>query len=727
MKKQPTDILQDLTEPQREAVTHVEGPLLILAGAGSGKTRVITRRIAYLLKEGVAPANLLAITFTNKAADEMRDRVSALGTPRGLRISTFHSFCARELRRFAERLSLSPSYLIYDQADRVKLIRDCMAALDIDASKVKPSSVESTISRAKNDMLNPEEYAGGAEDFYASQVAKVYARYETEMRERGALDFDDLLLRMVELLEDEEVRATLERQFRFVSVDEYQDTNRAQYLIVRLLSREHENLCVTGDPDQAIYGWRGADISNILSFERDYPTVKTVLLERNYRSTKTILAAAHDLIAHNSLRKEKTLFTENERGSRIALIEAELDETEAALVARRIQGLIASGTPPHDVAIFYRINALSRLFELALRKAAVPYRVVAGVSFFERKEVRDLLAYLRLMVSPADDLACERIVNIPTRGIGKTSLEHVQSFARMNRIPLFGALVRHGEIEPLGEAAHEAIAGFVKLINELAALAQDGPRKLLEAVIDRTGYLRLFGKSKEDEERRGNVAELVNAAASYEESAEEPTLRAFLDQVALISDQDELDDESHTVSLMTLHAAKGLEFPAVFIVGLEDGMLPHERSQDSPSELEEERRLFYVGITRAKRGLTLSLALNRRRYGAFEPREPSRFLDEISAEHIERVETEPGVSAPVPERAGAAEEPATQEADREPLERTTGLAAGDIVRHALYGVGKVQSTSGRGKTLKVVVRFDAAGTKTLMVAYAHLEKLIAKP
>jgi DNA helicase-2/ATP-dependent DNA helicase PcrA len=718
VKNQAVDILKDLTPEQREAATHVEGPLLVLAGAGSGKTRVVTRRIGYMLSRGVSPLNILAITFTNKAADEMRERVSVLTRVKGLRISTFHSFCAREIRQFAERLGVSPSYVICDTADKVKLIRDCMVALDIDTSKVKPSSVESTISRAKNDMLTPDEYAGAAKDFYGKQVAKVYARYEEEMRGRGALDFDDLLLRMVELLEDEEVREMLERQFRFISVDEYQDTNRAQYLIVRALTRENKNLCVTGDPDQAIYGWRGADISNILSFERDYPQAKTVLLERNYRSTKTILAAAHDLIVHNTMRKEKMLFTENERGSRVKLLEAELDEMEAAAVAERIRELIAGGTPPHDVAVFYRVNALSRPFELALREAKVPYRVVAGVSFFERREVRDVLAYLRLLASAADDGACERIVNVPARAIGKTTMERVAGFARANRVNLFAALARHGEIENLNDAAHEAIAGFVKLIGELGGLVAGGPHELLKAVIERTGYLWMLTKSEEDESRRSNVAELVNAAASYEEAAEEPTLRGFLDQVALTSDQDELDDESPAVSLMTLHAAKGLEFPAVFIVGLEDGTLPHERSGDAPAELEEERRLFYVGMTRAKRELTLSLARLRRRYGEFEPREPSRFIQEISAEHIERVGTIAGAMIPGRKKMPAAPEPA---------EKTTELAAGDMVRHAVYGVGKVQTVSGSGKNFKVAVRFETAGLKTLMVAYAKLDKLTTKP
>jgi DNA helicase-2/ATP-dependent DNA helicase PcrA len=418
------------------------------------------------------------------------------------------------------------------------------------------------------------------------------------------------------------------------------------------------------------------------------------------------------------MRKEKTLFTENERGSRVKLIEAELDEMEAMAVAERIRELIARGTPAHDVAVFYRVNALSRPFELALREAKVPYRVVAGVSFFERKEVRDVLAYLRLLASAADDVACERIVNVPARAIGKTSLERVAGFARANRVSLFAALGRHGEIESLNEAAHEAIAEFVKLMGELGGLVAGGPHELLKAVIERTGYLRMLGKSEEDESRRSNVAELVNAAASYEESAEEPTLRGFLDQVALTSDQDELDDESPAVSLMTLHAAKGLEFPAVFIVGLEDGTLPHERSGESAAELEEERRLFYVGMTRAKRELTLSLALLRRRYGTFEPRKPSRFIEEISAEHIERAGTGAGVSTAGRKKMAAAAEPA---------EKTTELAVGDMVRHALYGVGKVQTVSGRGKNLKVVAHFQTAGLKTLMVAYAKLDKLTTKP
>ncbi|KPJ54534.1 MAG: hypothetical protein AMS16_04740, partial [Planctomycetes bacterium DG_58] len=484
------DILKDLTDAQREAVTHIDGPLLVLAGAGSGKTRVVTRRVAYMLQEGVSPHSILAITFTNKAADEMRERVRALTAPRGLRISTFHSFCARELRRFAERLGLSPSYTIYDTADRTRLIRDCTVALNIDTKQVRPSSVEGTISRAKNEMLSPEEYSGRARDFYAERVAKIYARYEAEMRTRDALDFDDLLLRMVDLLDDDDARAMLEKQFQYVSVDEYQDTNRAQYRIVRLLTQTHTNICVTGDPDQSIYGWRGADIGNILSFERDYPGARTVLLERNYRSTKTILAAAQGLIVHNQMRKEKTLFTENETGSRVKLIEADDEEAEAAEVASRVRKLIAGGMPPHDVAVFYRINALSRSLELALRKAEVPYRVVAGVAFFERKEVRDLLAYLRLLANPRDDLACERIVNVPSRGIGKTSLERVKTFADEKQLALFEALGRAEEITSLTARARTATGSFVELVNELCGEAEQGPRALLEAVSERTGYLK---------------------------------------------------------------------------------------------------------------------------------------------------------------------------------------------------------------------------------------------
>jgi len=718
-----TDILTDLTDAQREAATHIEGPLLILAGAGSGKTRVVTRRIAWMLREGVPPDAILAITFTNKAADEMKSRVAVLTAAQGLRISTFHSFCARELRRFADRVGLTHRYSIYDTADRTRLIRDCISGLNIDPKQLKPSSVEATISRAKNEMLSPEAYARSTKDFYAQQAAKVYARYERGMRTRDALDFDDLLLRMVELLEaDADARATLERQFRYVSVDEYQDTNRAQYRIVRLMTQGHANLCVTGDPDQAIYGWRGADIGNILSFERDYPGAKTVLLERNYRSTRTILAAAQGLIVHNEMRKEKTLFTENETGSRVRLLEAEDDQAEAFEVASRVRALITGGTPPHDVAVFYRVNALSRPFELALRRVEVPYRVVAGVAFFERREVRDLLAYLRLVANPRDDLACERIVNVPARGIGKTSVEHAKTHARENGLSLFEALGRAGEVAALAATAPARIEAFVGLIGEVASLAHQGPAALLDAVAERTGYLKTFGKSEEDRDRLRNVEELTNAAADYEEHTEEPSLLGFLEEVALVSDQDGLDDKSPTVSLMTLHAAKGLEFPHVFIVGLEDGTLPHERSRNSQAEMEEERRLLYVGMTRAKRELTVSFALCRRRFGTYEYGEPSRFLREIPREHVETIEA---AASPEPmtrrttHRAGPAGSPAL------PADKTMGLGVGDTVRHPLYGVGKVEAVSGMGEKTKVDVHFGTVGLKTLMAAHAKLEKLVS--
>ena len=651
----------------------------------------------------------------------MKSRVAALTAARGVRISTFHAFCARELRRFAERVRLTPAYSIYDTADRTRLIRDCISAVNMDPKQLRPASVEATISRAKNEMLSPEDYARSAKDFYAQQAAKVYARYEAEMRTHDALDFDDLLLRMLELLDtDDDARAMLQKQFRYVSVDEYQDTNRAQYRIVRRLTETHANLCVTGDPDQAIYGWRGADIGNILSFERDYPGAKTVLLERNYRSTKTILAAAHGLIVQNEMRKEKTLFTENDTGTLVKLIDAADDGTEAHEVAWRVDTLIRHGTPPNDIAVFYRVNALSRPFELAFRKAGVPYRVVAGTAFFERKEVRDLLAYLRLVANPRDDLACERIVNVPTRGIGKTSVEHVKTHARENGLSLFQTLARAGEVPGLAAAARARIASFAGLARELSALTGQGPKALLQAVAERTGYLKMFGKSEEDQNRLRNVEELTNAAAEYEELTDEPTLPGFLQEVALVSDQDGLDDASPTVSLMTLHAAKGLEFPVVFIVGCEHGTLPHARSEGTPDDLEEERRLLYVGMTRAKRELALSFARRRRRFGSYDDCLPSRFLREVSHEHVETI----AATAPLPPRTETTVKTRkTVKHTPLPADRTGGITVGDTVRHPLYGVGKVEAVSGSGNNTKVRVDFDAVGLKTLMTAYANLERL----
>ncbi|HUU43532.1 MAG TPA: 3'-5' exonuclease, partial [Planctomycetota bacterium] len=510
----------------------------------------------------------------------------------------------------------------------------------------------------------------------------------------------------------------LAEQFRHVMVDEYQDTNVAQYRSIRRLTETPRNLCVTGDPAQAIYGWRGADLNNILDFERDYPGAKTVRLERNYRSTKTILAAAHDLIVHNVLRKEKTLVTENPAGSRVGLIEAVDEIAEAQELAAAVRSLLSGGMQPHDVAVFYRVNALSRTLEQSFIHAKIPYRIVAGTAFFERREVRDLVAYLRLVANPADDLACERVVNVPLRGFGKTSLDRVKAFAAEQKIALLDALARHDEIGALKPAGRESAGAFVELITGLRAGESAGPAAVLRDLLERTKYLRTFGASDEDQERVRNVGELVNDAASYEEKAEEPTLTGFLEEVALVSDQDALDDKSPTVSLMTLHAAKGLEFPAVFIVGLEEGLLPHSRSQESDVELEEERRLLFVGMTRAKRELTLSYALRRRQFGEFADTEPSRFLAEISPERFREAS-----ATAAPATASAAARGASPPS---PAGTTASLKPGDTVRSPSFGVGTVLSVTGLGDKLKAVVKFDAVGTKTLMVVYAKLERLKAE-
>ncbi len=732
-----SNILKDLTDEQRAAATHVEGPMLVLAGAGSGKTRVVTRRVAYLLEQGIKPGSILAITFTNKAAEEMKERVAKLTTAKGLRISTFHAFCARELRRFADRLSLSPSYTIYDTDEKTKLVKQCVAALDFDSKTLKPSSVESAISRAKNDMLMPQDYAKVAatsKSFYEQQVAKVYARYEQEMRQRHALDFDDLLVRMVELLEkNDAARAELSDQFRYVMVDEYQDTNDAQYRIIRDLTVSHKNLHVTGDPDQAIYGWRGANIKNILSFERDYPNVKTVFLNRNYRSTKIILAAAHALIVHNKIRKEKELITQNPEGVLIRRMAGGDEEMESALVTDGVKRLIKAGFKPHDIAIFYRVNALSRSFEIALRRERIPYRVVAGTEFFERREVRDVLSYLRLVANPADDGACERIVNVPTRGIGTKSFDAVKGFALDHHVPYLESLARAGENAKLGAGAQESMVAFAKLIREMAELSKTvGPALLLKTLLDRTGYLKSFGESDEDKNRKLNVEEFVNAAAEHEAHSETATLQSFIDEVSLSSDQDDLDDSSPTVSLMTLHAAKGLEFPAVFIVGLEEGYLPHERSKESAAEIEEERRLLYVGMTRAMKELTLSCALRRRRYGEYEDRNPSSFLKEIPAQFVEnaslggeqyRIRRDAEREGGLRKQYEAKPRRQSGEAPEPKVEVSTAYPTGCMVRSPIFGVGTVISVAGSGPTQKVVVNFKVSGLKTLIASYAKLEKL----
>jgi DNA helicase-2/ATP-dependent DNA helicase PcrA len=736
------DLFSDLTPAQCEAVAHFEGPLLVLAGAGSGKTRVITRRVAYLLQQGVKPYNILAITFTNKAAGEMRQRVEALVPGCRVWISTFHSLGVRLLRQYGDRLGLERNFTIYDQADRNRLVKAAVQAANIDGVRFTPERIQAAISRAKNQLLGPERYAEQAGDFFTQTVAHVYPLYEKKLRDANALDFDDLLLwPAVALRHDQDLRAELDARFRFVLIDEYQDTNLAQYAIARGLSTDHPNLCVVGDPDQSIYGWRGADIRNILEFEEDFPHVRIIALERNYRSTKAILRAASHLIAHNRQRKPKDLVTENPGGQPVKVLTFDSGLDEAEGIAERIRDAVKDGSRAYrDHAVFLRVNALSRGLEAAFIKHRIPYQIVRGLAFFERKENKDVLAYLRLLLNPRDDLSFLRIVNEPARGIGKVSLEHLQNYAEPREMSLLSAAADVGRMSAIKGRAVNALRDFAALIEELRQHLEETPGELIRQILDRSGYRMMLQGSRdpEDQERLANIEEMITAAHQF--TAEDPsrTIADFLEDITLASDVDGWDEVQDSVSIMTLHAAKGLEFPVVYMAAVEQGLLPHERSQQDDGEVEEERRLAFVGMTRAKEELYLSLARYREFRGSFQSTIPSMFLDELPAEEIETVDlgSDSGVSVGINEwRSGSpAAEPAWADAGIISLARRehregfkassnsagAAYAEGMLVSHETYGRGRVTEISGYGALRKVKVRFSAHGERTFIAEKAKL-------
>jgi len=693
-------LLESLNPAQLDAVVHTEGPLLILAGAGSGKTRVLTHRIAYLIDEGfAAPDEILAITFTNKAAREMKDRVALLVGPdsRKMWVSTFHAFCARILRVHAEKLGYKKEFTIYDSADQVRLVRRCIVELGKDPKRFNPRSFHAQISSAKNLLMDANDFLRSTEGYMAENVAEVYDRYQKRLYENNAMDFDDLIMQTVALLEVfPEVRDRYQRRFKYIHVDEYQDTNHAQYRLVNILAAAHRNLCVVGDDDQSVYSWRGADIRNILDFERDYPEAKVVKLEQNYRSTQAILNAANAVVANNASRKAKELWTAGEEGERIRVFTAADDYAEARFVVSEIRRLADAGASLRDIAVFYRVNAQSRTLEDVLVREGVPYQIVGGVRFYERAEIKDAMAYLSVISNKDDSVSLERIINVPKRGLGATSVARLGEYASRNGISLYDALSEAGEAGLTG-AACKACARVRNLFEGWRVAAREvPPAELVEAVLDESGYraeLEAEG-TVEAESRLENLGELVNAAAEYERVEPEPTLDGFLQEQALYSEADKLTGEGR-VTLMTLHNAKGLEFGHVFVVGVEEGTFPHARSLDEQN-LEEERRLCYVGITRAMKTLTLTYARVRSTYGEREYQMPSRFLSEI------------------PERLKAGSVPASASGRggwggalprRGEPERAVpaDYSAGEKVRHAKFGVGEVVEAQGG----KVVVRFGS--------------------
>jgi len=651
-------LLKGLTAAQQSAVLHVDGPLLILAGPGSGKTRVVTHRIAHLLRTGIGPQRILALTFTNKAADEMRRRIERLAPGKQVWMSTFHRFCAKMLREHARLVGLRENFTIYDTSDSQSALKRTLEAIDFDPGHFTPQQIAHHISWAKNNLIPAAQYQPRPGHPLGAVTAKIYPSYQQTLLTANAVDFDDLLLHVAMLLrENPEVRTMLDARFRYILVDEYQDTNLAQYAIVRALSMDYPNLAVTGDPDQSIYGWRGANLSNILEFEHDYPDVAVVRLEQNYRSTKSILRAAASLIAHNKRRKEKDLFTDNGEGDPVRLTTYVTNREEAGAIAQTIADALRAGTRrPRDFAVFYRVNALSRTFEFAFRDAGIPYQIAGGVEFFQRMEIKDVLAYLRLLNNPSDDEAFLRVVNNPPRGIGKTSIKRLAEYAVPRRQTLLEAARSAGAVDGLAKKAIASIGKFVHLIDTLAHLAMKEIEELMGHVLVESGYKGHLKESEtaEDDERLANIEELLTVAREFDEQHPgDGHLEEFLEQVCLVNDTDVLDGEDDQVTLMTLHASKGLEFPVVFLSAVEEGLLPHERSREHPDEVEEERRLFFVGMTRAQDELHLSMARYREFRGQRRLTVPSQFLMELPVSEFERNEaairvwtTFPGEDAP---------------------------------------------------------------------------------
>jgi DNA helicase II / ATP-dependent DNA helicase PcrA len=638
------ELLENLTEAQREAVLHRDGPMLILAGPGSGKTRVVTHRIARMLDDGVPGHQILALTFTNKAAEEMRLRLERLLPGRQVWIGTFHRFCARLLRKYAPFVGLEANYTIYDTGDSSQALRRAMGQLHLDAAFASPEAIARAISWAKNNLITPDQYQPKSGNPLGSVVQKVYPAYQAKLASSNAVDFDDLLLHVATMLRTSpEVRESLDDRYRYILVDEYQDTNLAQYAIARALSIDHPNLAVTGDPDQSIYGWRGANLNNILDFEKDFPEVRVVRLERNYRSTKRILRVADELISHNIRRKKKALFTENEQGDPVRMVTYRTHKDEADGIAAEIAAEIAAGRRARDFAIFYRTNALSRSFEFALREAGVPYQMVNGVEFFQRAEIKDVLAYLQLVNNPHDEVALLRVINKPTRGIGKTTIERLAHFAAHHGTTLLDAAHAAKKVATVSPRAAKLVSQFVQMIDRLIAQAASPIEALLGLVLSESGYEAMLKSSgdEEDEERLANIQELLTVAREFDERHPEGgQLEAFLEETALVNDTDEWETQLDRVTLMTLHASKGLEFPCVYLVAVEEGLLPHERSRSQADQLEEERRLMFVAITRAQKRLQISLAQYREFRGERKPVIPSSFLMELPRGEMALVQPE---------------------------------------------------------------------------------------
>ena len=725
-------LLAELNPSQREAVAATDGPVLVVAGAGSGKTRVLTYRIAHLIRDlGVAPEAILAITFTNKAAEEMRNRVARLvgRATRAMWVSTFHSACVRILRREAPRLGYRSGFSIYDEDDSVRLITMCVKDLDLDTKRFPPKAIKEAISRAKNELIDYESFASTGDGFYHQQVSDVYRLYQQRLLEASAMDFDDLLMITVELLGAfPEVLAQYQARFRYVLVDEYQDTNRAQYALVKLLAQQHRNLCVVGDGDQSIYRWRGADIRNIADFEKDYPDARVIVLDQNYRSTSRILDAANAVIANNPRRTPKHLWSDRGQGELVVRFEGEDEHDEAGFVADEVDRLVDGGFNQSDLAVFYRTNAQSRVIEEVFVRRGIPYRVIGSVKFYERKEIKDALAYLRAIVNPDDAVALKRVINEPKRGIGDTSLAHLDRFSQDHHIGFSETMRRAGEISPLTPRAQKSILEFVGMLDLMTMKADTGGiAAAVDAVLHDTGYLSALESERSIEAlgRIENLRELGSVASEFNTSNEGAViegvdwealpnlarLELFLETVSLQNETDELEEGAGAVTLMTLHNAKGLEFPAVFLVGMEDGIFPHLRSLGDPAEMEEERRLAYVGMTRARDRLFLTSAWSRMLYGGTNYNPPSRFLKEVPSHLIQKAEKRKRVSTAEASWTGRR------------TVNSNDISPGDRVRHDKWGLGTVRDVIGEGDRAEAEVIFDGEGKKRLLLAWAPLERI----
>lgn len=725
-------LLTGLNKEQQQAVQHTEGPLLILAGAGSGKTKVLTVRVAYLLAQGVNPYEILAITFTNKAAKEMKSRVEGLVGDVANRIwlSTFHSFCAKFLRfEIDSFLGYNSNFTIYDTSDSQAVIKAALKALNLDDKYYPVGAMIAAISDAKNQLLFASDFRKQARDFYQQKVADVYEYYERELRKNNALDFDDLLLVAVKLLQSN--AAVLDKyshRFRYVMIDEYQDTNHAQYLLAKLLASHWKNIAVVGDADQSIYAWRGADIQNILDFEKDYPNCTSIKLEQNYRSTKIILDAANAVIDNNEGRPEKNLWTDKTEGAKIQHFTAQSEHEEAAFIGDTIAKKHDIHDVPYgDMAILYRTNAQSRVLEEALIKRALPYTMVGGTKFYDRKEIKDVLAYLRVLYNPFDDLSLLRIINVPKRSIGATTVAKLQEYARANGTSLFMTLTQLHLIDSIKGKTKEKLEEFGILIFTLVSEMENRTvLDILESILDRTGYLAQLEESTDpqDQARAENIGELLSVAKDFQDTNPSGTVEDFLEQVALVNDVDSFEQEEAKVTLMTLHAAKGLEFPIVFLCGLEEGLFPHSRTLMNPEEIEEERRLAYVGITRAEKELYISNATTRTVFGRTSSYLPSRFIDEIPEELVDGLRAKrkvpDDIKRHVPQHMSVTSRPVTK-----PIVRNEVIAdwkVGDTAIHSKWGNGKVINVTGEGAGMKLTIEFPTQGVRVVMAKFAPVKK-----